>query len=128
MRDRGLQRIEAIVERQQCVAEECDDRRLLGFGKGRGVTGFRPGLQIVNRRPFVPFRHRLLVDPKLPAQRRERSLLLLYCCSDGVRGRSAPVTYLSHTACFHSNGSNAPLNRGIKHLLAARHLRQRHQK
>ncbi len=41
---------------------------------------------------------------------------MLYCCSDGVRGRGAPVTYLSHTASFHSNERIAPSNRGIKHL------------
>ena len=40
----------------------------------------------------------------------------LYCCSDGVRGRGAPMTYLSHTASFHSNERIAPSNRGIKHL------------
>jgi hypothetical protein len=60
-----------------------------------------------------PFRHSLGVDP--PAQRRERSLRSLYCCSDGVRGRGAPVTYLSHMASFHSNERIAPSNRGIKH-------------
>jgi len=64
---------------------------------------------------FPPFRHRLWVDPELSAQRRERSLRSLYCCSDGVRGRGAPVTYLSHTASFHSNERIAPKNRGIKH-------------
>ncbi|MFA7587314.1 MAG: hypothetical protein WCY11_14145, partial [Novosphingobium sp.] len=40
----------------------------------------------------------------------------LYCCSDGVRGRGAPVTNLSHTASFHSNERIAPSNHGIKHL------------
>ncbi len=44
------------------------------------------------------------------------ALRSLYCCSDGVRGRGAPVTYLSHTASFHSNEGIAPSNRGIKHL------------
>ncbi|HEX8556202.1 MAG TPA: hypothetical protein VF695_15975, partial [Sphingomonas sp.] len=47
-------------------------------------------------------------------QRRERSLRSLYCCSDGVRGRGAPVTNLSHTASFHPNERIAPSNRGIK--------------
>ncbi|WP_206069720.1 hypothetical protein, partial [Novosphingobium olei] len=44
----------------------------------------------------------------------------LYCCSDGVRGRGAPMTYLSHTASFHSNERIAPSNRGIKHLAIGR--------
>lgn len=55
-------------------------------------------------------------DPELPAQRRERSLRSLYCCSDGVRGRGAPATCLSHSASFHSNERIAPSDRGIKHL------------
>jgi len=87
MRDRRLQRIEAIVEQQTCMAPECDDRRPLGFSQGRGVRGLRPGLQILNRPPLPPFCHRLRIDPKFPAQRLERSLRSLYCCSDGVRGR-----------------------------------------
>jgi len=40
----------------------------------------------------------------------------LYCCSDGVRGRGAAVTCLSHNASFHSKEKIAPSNRGIKHL------------
>jgi hypothetical protein len=48
-----------------------------------------------------------LVHDCWPAQRHERSLRSLYCCSDGVRGRGVLVTYLSHMASFHStNGSH----------------------
>ena len=50
------------------------------------------------------------------AKLRERSLRSLYFCSDGVRGRGAPVTNLSHKASFHSCERIAPSNRGIKHL------------
>lgn len=42
------------------------------------MRGLRPGLQILDRRPFTPLRHRLRVDPQLTAQRRERSLRSLY--------------------------------------------------
>jgi len=80
------------------------------------MRGLRPGLQILHGRPFAPLRDCLGVDPQLAAQRRERSLRSLYCCSDGVRGRGAPMTYLSHAASFHSNERIAPANRGIKHL------------
>jgi len=79
------------------------------------MRGLRPGLQILDRRSLTPFRDRFRVDPQLPAQRRERSLRSLYCCSDGVRGRGAPVTSLSHAASFHSDERIAPSNRGIKH-------------
>ncbi len=45
-----------------------------------------------------------------------------YCCSDGVRGRGAPVTNLSHSASFHSCERIAPSNRGIKHLAMFDHF------
>ena len=80
------------------------------------MRGLRPGLQILDGCPLTPLRHRLGIDPQLTAQLRERSLRSLYCCSDGVRGRGAPMTYLSHTASFHSNERITPSNRGIKHL------------
>lgn len=72
------------------------------------MRSLQAGLQIMDCRPLAPLRDRLRVDPKLPAQRRERSLRSLYCCSDGVRGRDAPMTYLSHTASFHPNERIAP--------------------
>ena len=65
---------------------------------------------------LTPIRDVLWTDPKLSAQLRDRSLRSLYCCSDGVRGRGAPMTNLSHNASFHSNERIAPSNRGIKHL------------
>jgi transposase len=83
------------------------------------MRGLWPGLQILDRLALAPLRHGLGVDPQLPAQRRERSLRSLYCCSDGVRGRGAPVTYLSHNASFHSSEWIAPSNRGIKHVTDA---------
>jgi hypothetical protein len=45
-----------------------------------------------------------------PNQLRVRSLRSLYCCSDGVRGRGAAMTYLSHRASFHSIEWIAPSN------------------
>lgn len=40
----------------------------------------------------------------------------MYCSSDCVRGRGAPVTYLSHSIFFHAWEKIAPSNPGIKHL------------
>ena len=40
----------------------------------------------------------------------------LYCSSDGVRGRGAAMTNLSHDASFQTCGRIAPANRGIKRL------------
>jgi hypothetical protein len=73
------------------------------------------GLQVLDRLAFTPLRHRFGIDAELLAQLRERSLRSLYCSSDGVRGRGAPMTNLSHNASFHSCERIAPSNRGIKH-------------
>ena len=40
----------------------------------------------------------------------------LSCCSDGVRGRGAPIANLSHSASFYPDERISPSNRGIKHL------------
>src|SRR4051812_25467908 len=82
------------------------------------MRNLRPGLQILDCRPLTPLRHRLGIDNQLSAQRREPSLRTLYRCSDSVPCRGAPVTYLTHTASFHSNEKIAPSDRGIKHLAA----------
>ncbi len=72
-------------------------------------------------RRIVPLADTTIYDMECKGQRRERSLRSLYCCSDGVRGRSAAVTYLSHRASFHSNERITPSKRGIKQLnLASR--------
>jgi len=102
MRDGRLQSIKTIVQRQQCMPSECDDGRLLGFGQDRRAWFLRPGLQVLNGLAFAPLRYGLGFYTKLSAQLRERSLRSLYCNSDGVRGRGAPMTNLSHNASFHS--------------------------
>ncbi|PRY20225.1 hypothetical protein CLV78_11410 [Aliiruegeria haliotis] len=56
------------------------------------------------------------IDAEFPSQLRGRSLRTLYCCSDGVRGRGAAMTYLSHRVSFHSKERIAPPKPGIKHL------------
>ena len=114
--DRRLQSVKAIVQWQQRMAPECHDHRLLSLRQHGGSRLGRPGLHILDRRALAPLRNGLGIDTQLTAQLRERSLRSLYCCSDGVRGRGAPVTYLSHMASFHSNERIAPSNRGIKHL------------
>ncbi len=116
VRDRRLQAVEAIVQRQQGVPPERDHHRLLHLAQNGRAGLLRSGLQILDCRPLAPLGHCLRIDAKLAAQHRERSLRSLYCCSDGVRGRGAPVTNLSHRASFHSVERIAPSNCGIKHL------------
>ena len=101
MRDRGLQSIEAVVQRQQRVTSKRDDRRLLGLGENRRSRFLRPSFAVLNRRALAPLRDCLRVNSQLTAQLRERSLQSLYCSSDCVHGRGAPMTNLSHNASFH---------------------------
>ncbi len=116
MRDCRLQSIEAVVQRKQSVPTECNDDSFLLFAENRRTRFLQPGLSILNSRSLPPLRHRLRIDAKLSAQLRGRTLRSLYCCSESVRGRGAPLTNLSHSASFHSNERIAPSNRGIKHL------------
>lgn len=101
MWDRWLQGIEAVIQRQQCVPTKSNERRLLSLCQDRRALPLRLGLEILNRLALAPFRNRFLVDPQIPTQRRERSLRSLYFSSDGVRGRGASETNLTHNASFH---------------------------
>ncbi len=96
VRDRGLQGIETVIQRQERMATERNHRRLLFLGPNRRSRFLRLGLEVLDRRPLAPLRDRLGVDAQLPAQLRERSRDHSghpsnrwragphYCCSDGV--------------------------------------------
>ena len=102
VRDGWLQGLEAVVQRQQRVPPESHDGRLISLGQDCRARFRWPGLHILDSRALPPLRNRLGVYTQLFAQLRERSLRSLYCSSDGVRGRGAHMTNLSHTASFHS--------------------------
>ena len=117
VRDRRLQGKETIVERQHGVAAERDDHRFLYTAENSRTWLLRSGLAILHRLTPSPLGDGLWIDPELPAQCRGRSLRSLYCCSDGVRGRGAAVTNLSHRSSFHSNERITPSKHGSKHLV-----------
>src|SRR6056297_1390124 len=98
------------------MAAEGDDDGLVFFAENGRARLPRSGLAILDRLPLPPLCDRLRIDAELPAQLRVRSLRSLYCCSDGVRGRGAAMTNLSHSASFHSIEWIAPSKPGIKHL------------
>ncbi len=69
VRDRRLQTIEAVVEREQRVPSESDDDRLLLEREhgGARLFGSHPGIR--RRRPFAPLLHRRRTDAVAPGQR-----------------------------------------------------------
>jgi hypothetical protein len=74
VRDRGLESIETIIQRQQRVPSEGDDRRLLFLGQDRRPRFLRPCLHVFDRGPLPPLRDGLLIDAQFTAQLRKRSL------------------------------------------------------
>src|SRR5580704_2685770 len=77
MRDRRLQGIEAIVERQERVTAEGDEDRLLLDREHRGFRFTRAGWQIGDGAALLPFGDGLRVDVVAPGQRPQPRLL--YC-------------------------------------------------
>lgn len=114
-RDAAGSDAERIVQRQQGVPPQRNHQGLLVFAENIRPRLFRTSLLILHNLALSPFVHRLRFDHKLPAQLRDRSLRSLYVPSDGVRGRRAAMTNLSHSASFHSNKWITPSNRGIRH-------------
>src|SRR6476661_4078075 len=116
MWDRWLQRIEAVVERQQRVAPESDDNRL--FLHGQHCRSCLPGTgrKIGNRGSLLPFGDGLLVDPVALGQCPQALLTMLYRSTDCLCRRGAAVKNLAHSASFHPMENNTPSKSGTKHL------------
>src|SRR6478752_5838574 len=119
MRDRRLQSIEAIVERQQSMPAEGDDHRLLlDRQHGRSRLAWT-GLEIRRRAPSLPLGHRLLVDAVALRQSPQALLTMLYRSTNRLCRRGAPMVNLAHSASFHSREKTAPSKPGIKQLAAS---------
>src|SRR6478735_8163971 len=100
MRDRRLQSIEAIVERQQSMpAEGDDDRLLLDRQHGRSRLSWT-GLEIRRRAPSLPLGHRLLVDAVALSQS-PQALLMGWTAP-------APAPFLRQARCHHGPFRGAP--------------------
>ena len=76
VRDRRLQGVKAVVERQQGLAPEGNHHRFLVRAENGRARVTRPGLAVLHRFSLAPFGNRLGVDPELTAQLRGRSLRL----------------------------------------------------
>lgn len=114
MRDRCLQGVGAIIERQERVPAEGDDNRLLLNGKRRGMRLLRTGRQIFDCCTPLPLRHGLMVDPVALGQNPQALLTMLYRSTDRLCRAGAPMKNLAHSASFHSWLNNAPSNAGTR--------------
>ena len=118
-----MERVEAVVQRQQRVPAEGDDDGLLFHRQHRGArlarTGRSVGRSVGDCVPAFPLRHRLGVDPVTLGEGSQALLTLLYRSTDDLRRGGAPVENLAHSASFHAGKKTAPSNPGIKHLADA---------
>ena len=115
VRDRCLERVETILERQPRVSTKRHDQGFFGWREHRRPRDLRAHRSVLETRAPPPLGDRLRVDAVALAQRLERSRRSLYCCSDGVSGRGASVKYLSHSVSLVVASILPPPHCGTKH-------------
>src|SRR3954468_13069999 len=120
MRNGGLERVEAIIERQERVAPKGDDDGLLLAREHRGARLLGTGALVLDRGALLPLGHRLRVDAVALGQHPQALLTMLDRSTDRLCRAGAPMKNLAHSASFHSGEKNAPSNPGTKHLAKAR--------
>src|SRR5579871_536066 len=116
VRDRRLQSVQAIIQRQQRVTAKGDDDSLLLDRQNGRPRLLRTGLVVIEGSALPPLRNRLRVDPVALGESSQALLTILYCSTDCRCRAGAPVEYLAHSASFHCRPNNAPSNPGTKHL------------
>src|SRR5688500_16687205 len=113
--DGGLERVEAVVQRQKRVAPEGDNDSFLLDRQHRRSGLSRASWQIGVGGALPPLRDRLLVDAIALGERSQARLAMLYRSTDRRRRCGAPMVNLAHSASRHSCEKSAPSNPGIKH-------------
>src|ERR1700741_3289026 len=116
MRDRRLQGIETIVEREQRMPTESDHDRLVLDGQDCGLWLPWSGRQIGDRAALLPLRDGLRINAIAPRKDPQARLTILYCSTDRLCRCGAAVKNLSHSASLHAGENNAPSKPGIEHL------------
>ena len=91
MRDGRLQRIEAIIERQERMPPEGDNDRLVPDRKNRGPRLFRAGRMIGDQTPLLPLGDGLLVDPISLGECSQALTTMLYRSTNCLRRCGAAV-------------------------------------
>ena len=73
------------------MTPKSDNHRFFIGAQNRGSGGRWTSFAIFNRFTLAPFFNRFDIDTEFSAQRRGCSLRSLYCSSDSMRSRDAPV-------------------------------------
>src|SRR4051812_20223496 len=116
MWDRGLESIEAVVQRQECVPAKGDDDGLLVRGEYRRLGLLWAGGSVSRRGALAPLGDSFRVDAVAPGQGPQARLTMLYRSTDRLCRAGAPMKNLAHSASFHSGEKNAPSNPRTRHL------------
>src|SRR3954466_257765 len=115
-REGGLERVEAVVQRQQRVPPEGDDHGLL-FARQHGRARLLgTGALVLDRGALLPLGHGLRVDAVALGQAPQALLTMLDRSTHCRRRAGAPMQNWAHSASFHSNEKSAPSNPGTKQL------------
>src|SRR3982751_214097 len=91
MLDRGLKSIKTIVQRQQRVSAKSHDDRFFLYRKNRGFWRPGSGWKVDDRRTLLPLQNGLGVDVIACSKRSQALLTILYCSTDSLCRRGAPV-------------------------------------
>src|SRR5215212_12202789 len=116
MRDGGLERIEAGVQRQERVPPKGNNDRLLFAREYRRARLLGTGALVLDRGALLPLGHGLRVDPVAPGQHPQALLTMLDRSTHCRRRAGAPMKNLAHSASFHSREKSAPPKPGTKQL------------
>src|SRR5215212_3514608 len=116
VRDRGLEGIEAVIQRQQRVPPKGDnDGLLLDREHGRARLLGASAL-VLDRGALLPLCDGLRVEAVAPGQHPQALLTMLDRATHRRCRAGAPMKNLAHSASLHSGEKNAPSNPGTKHL------------
>lgn len=116
MRNGRLQRVEAVVQRQQGVPAEGDDDSLVLQAQHAGARLLRPHASVRAGRARAPLLHRGRADPVSSGGGSHALLTSLDCPTDRLGRRGAAVENLSHNASLHA-AALVPPHRGTEYLI-----------
>src|SRR5215217_6064928 len=116
MRNGGLERVEAIIERQERVPPKGNDDRLVLEREHRRLGLLGSGGPVGNRATLLPLGDGFWIDAVALGQRPQALLTMLDRSTHCRRRAGAPMQNLAHSASFHSNEKSAPSKPGTKQL------------